>query len=301
LHWVNHGLVNIDDLPTWNKPLVWTMRDMWPFTGGCHHALGCERFLHQCGRCPLLGSSSAKDLSARALARKAKYLSRAGIRWVAVSHWLRDEAARSALLKSASIRVIPSGVRTADFVRVDKATARRALGLPDKGKVVLLGANNLREEYKGFVFALAALRVAPGPLTVVTFGHAVIEPSEIPHQVVNLGYIRGAEKLSAVYSAADVFLAPSVGESFGKTFAEAQSCGLPVVCFANTGPADIVDHPRTGYLAARGDEADLAAGLFFALSEEFDRQYISERARTRFDIGHAAEQYREMYEELANG
>lgn len=299
LHWVNHGLVNIADLAEWNKPLVWTMRDMWPFTGGCHHALGCEGFRGGCGKCPLLGSSNKDDLSARGLIRKKRYIPGLKISWVAVSSWLRDEAARSTLLDSEPIRVVPSGVRTDSFRQMESKAARQALGLPAAGKVVLLGANNLREKYKGFAFAIDALRSISEPLTVITFGHAAIEAKECTHRVVNVGYVNGSAKLSELYSAADVFLAPSVGEAFGKTFAEAQTCGLPVVCFANTGPADIVEHLKTGYLATHSEQSDLSAGLAFALGANFDRNYISGRARARFDIANSAKKYLELYDEVA--
>ncbi len=56
LHWVN-GLVSMRSLRRVKKPLVWTMRDMWPFTGGCHYSMGCDRFRSGCGHCPQLGST----------------------------------------------------------------------------------------------------------------------------------------------------------------------------------------------------------------------------------------------------
>ncbi len=297
LHWINHGFINVQDIGRWRKPVVWTMRDMWAFTGGCHHSLSCDRYTRECGRCPLLGSESEKDLSRRVFAHKQACLPSAPIHWVAISRWLRDSALRSSLLQGKEIRVIASGINTADFAEVDPHSARASLGIPEKGKVVLLGALDLREKYKGFAVALDALRATPDPLTVVTFGHTGISAGELPHRVVNLGYVNGPAALSRVYSAADVFLAPSLGEAFGKTFAEAQCCGLPIVCFSDSGPADIVEHRKTGYLARHSDAADLAAGLTYALATRFDRDYISRRSRQRFDINSAAEQYAALYDE----
>jgi hypothetical protein len=49
LHWICGGLVNIKHLSKIDKPLVWTMRDMWPMTGGCHYSLDCERYKVGCG------------------------------------------------------------------------------------------------------------------------------------------------------------------------------------------------------------------------------------------------------------
>jgi glycosyltransferase involved in cell wall biosynthesis len=300
LHWINHGFINVQDLGRWRKPVVWTMRDMWAFTGGCHYSLDCDRYTRECGRCPLLGSKSEKDLSRRVFAHKQACLPSAPIHWVAISRWLRDSALRSSLLQGKEIRVIASGINTADFAEVDPHSVRASLGIPEKGKVVLLGALDLREKYKGFAVALDALRATPGPLTVVTFGQTGISAGELPHRVVNLGYVNGPAALSRIYSAADVFLAPSLGEAFGKTFAEAQSCGLPVVCFDETGPADIVEHLKSGYLAKYQDRADLLSGLTYCLGHRFDHEYISSRARRFFDINAVAKQYVELYSEVCH-
>lgn len=297
LHWINHGFINVRDIGRWQKPVVWTMRDMWAFTGGCHYSLNCDRYARECGRCPVLGSESDSDLSRRVFAHKRACLPSAPIHWVAISRWLRDSALRSSLLRGKEIRVISSGIKTAAFTAVDSHSARAALGIPEQGRVVLLGANNLREKHKGFAVALDALRATPDPLTVVTFGHTGISAGELPHRVVNLGYVNGPAALSRVFGAADVFLAPSLGEAFGKTFAEAQCCGLPVVCFSDSGPADIVEHRKTGYLAVHGDGEDVRRGLGFALSENLDRRYISQRARKLFDIDTVAAEYSDLYEE----
>ena len=98
-----------------------------------------------------------------------------------------------------------------------------------------------------------------------------------------------------LYNSADVFLAPSVAEAFGKTFAEAQACGLPVVCFKETGPEDIVEHLKTGYLAKFKNEGDLLNGLMFCLKMTLDPKYISTRSKSLFDINSTAKKYISLY------
>jgi glycosyltransferase involved in cell wall biosynthesis len=105
------------------------------------------------------------------------------------------------------------------------------------------------------------------------------------------------------YSAADVFAAPSTMEAFGKTLAEAQACGTPVVCFDATGPKDIVEHQVTGYKAQAFHAADLAKGIEWVLDQpmgryELMRERSRERAVEHFDSHVIAGQYRQLYDEM---
>ena len=63
LHWVNSGFVSMKYLTSLGKPIVWTLRDMWPITGGCHYSLNCERYKNQCGKCPQLKSTRENDIT----------------------------------------------------------------------------------------------------------------------------------------------------------------------------------------------------------------------------------------------
>ena len=63
LHYVGEGFVPIRNLPDIGVPIVWTLHDSWPFTGGCHLPGSCDRYLESCGKCPILGSKIEHDLS----------------------------------------------------------------------------------------------------------------------------------------------------------------------------------------------------------------------------------------------
>ena len=91
LHWINGGFVSVKDLSKIDKPIVWTMRDMWPFTGGCHYSLECDKYKIGCGNCPQLNSNKSFDLTKYVLNRKKKYLLKS-MKIVGISHWLSDEA-----------------------------------------------------------------------------------------------------------------------------------------------------------------------------------------------------------------
>jgi len=295
IHWANHGFIDIMEINKWSKPVVWTLRDMWPFTGGCHISFDCDKFKLNCGKCPVLNSNSNNDLSAFVLKRKLKYLSEASIQWVAISNWMKKRATSSAVLKNKPISVIYSGINVDKFKIVNKDKAREFYNFPKDKKIILIGAVNIRDSYKGYKYVISSLNRLDNEYLVVTFGSGQIFQNEIPQKIINLGFIRIEKELAKLYNSADVFFAPSTAEGFGKTFAEAQACGLPVVCFEETGPVDIIEHLKSGYLAKYKDEKDLLKGLLFCLENDFNRNYIERRTKTLFDIHHIAGQYIKLY------
>ncbi|MBU3578641.1 glycosyltransferase [Polynucleobacter sp. 73C-SIWE] len=298
VHWANYGFVNIKDIALWKKPVVWTLRDMWAFTGGCHYSLECSRYKDSCGRCPMLNGDNEQDLSYYGLIRKFEFLSQANINWVAVSQLMRADALQSKVLGNQEIEVVYSGVNCDSYEIHTKDYARSILGLPKDQKIILIGSANIRDEYKGFSYIQAALRKLPSNILVIAFGAAELKNHEIPQKIINFGFINETIKLNLLYCSADIFLSPSLNEAFGKTFAEAQVSGLPVICFKNTGPEEIVEHLITGYAANYKDGEDLVCGIEWAISFNFDRNYIRDRAIRLFNIRESAEKYKALYQKL---
>ncbi len=296
IHWANHGYIDIEELNSWNKPIIWTLRDMWAFTGGCHQSFLCENFKFSCGKCPELGSSKENDLSRRMWKRKMKYLRNANITWVAISSWMRKQAEDSPILKGKQIKLIYSGVSAAEFFPSDKNEARAKHNLPSDKTIILLGAENIRSPYKGYEYAKKVLNSISKEILIISFGKEAFQTGEIPQQNIHFGELNSSKMLSELYNAADVFLAPSIAEAMGKTFIEAQLCGLPVVCFDETGPADIVKHLETGYAARYKNIDDLRKGLIYCLNFKFDHKSISKRAYELFDISKIIAGYKDMYE-----
>jgi glycosyltransferase involved in cell wall biosynthesis len=295
IHWSNHGFININEIESWNKPVIWTLRDMWAFTGGCHYSFDCDKYQLKCGSCSVLGSFNKHDLSTLVFENKIKHLFKSPILWVAISNWIKNKATSSTLLKNKSIPVIFSGIDCNVFKLTDINKSRDFFNLPYDKKIILIGAGNLREKYKGFEYVINTLNIIDKDYLIVTFGSGQINKSEIPQKIINLGYIRNSKELSKLYNSADVFFAPSIAEAFGKTFAEAQACGLPVLCFDETGPAEIVEHLKSGYISKFKRETDLLKGINFCLSTDFDRSYIAKRALKLFDINKTAIDYINLY------
>ncbi len=301
LHWVNEGMVNIRHLSRCTKPIIWTMRDMWPMTGGCHYSMKCERYHAACGRCPHLGSRYDRDLSRYVWKRKKRHMPES-VKMVGISRWLTDCARKSALLRDFDIRTIPNNINTRDFFPIEKHIARNVLGLPLDRAIVLAGAQRLDDGFKGFETYLKAIAHLTADPLLLFFGnldHASI--AKITRDHVHLGFLHDAVLLRLAYSAADVFAAPTHMDAFGKTLAEAMACGTPGVCFDAAGPRDIVDHLENGYRATPYDPEDFARGIDWVLGHP-DPEGQSRKARDKvlreFDCVVAARNYLQLYSEM---
>ena len=303
LHWIT-GVVSMRALSKIKKPVVWTLRDMWPLTGGCHYAMGCERYESGCGKCPQLGSQSFYDLSRLVLIKKRGWLPKK-LALVGISEWLSQCARTSSLFNGLAIQTISNNIDAAGFFPEHKDDARRALNLPLNRKIVLIGAQQLDDFYKGFDLFLQALdRLEMQDVHLLLFGRTeegLLEKLGRPYS--NLGFVSDTETLRMAYSAADVFAAPSRMDAFGKTLAESMACGTPVVCFDATGPRDVVAHLQTGYRAKPFDPSDFAAGIRWVLGRSpSERESLRYAARQRvienFDASVIARQYDNLYREM---
>jgi len=304
LHWINSGFVNFKYLNKIKKPLVWTLRDMWPMTGGCHlaEAIGCDKYKTGCGSCEQLNSRFENDLSRHIILRKRKFLPNK-TKVVAISPWLEKCAKDSFMFKGFDVRSIYNNINTNIFYPEDKQSSQKSLGINTQKKVVLIGASSIRQFYKGFSKFIESLSYLSNKnIFLVFFGEVDDDQCKsLGFDYLNLGLVKDDGVLRSAYSAADVFVAPSVMDAFGKTIAEAMACATPVVCFDATGPQSIVLHLENGYRALPFSPESLAEGVNWVLSYP-DYQSLSDKALknavSRFDSSVIAKEYIDLYKEL---
>lgn len=308
LHWVGGGFLSIPVLKHFQCPIVWTLRDMWSFTGGCHYAGACDRYREACGACPQLRSTKEADLSRTIWNRKQKHWEGIDLWPVAISNWLAHCAKHSDLLRARPLEVIPNGVDTSRFRPTEKATARRAWDLPLDRQIVVYGAMRARTDpRKGYDLLEAAIetlrqRGLTKDLMLVVFGDS--QMSALPERVAgrNIGFLDDDQRLSLLYSAADVAVVPSIQEAFGKTVIEAMACGTPVVAFDVGGPKDIIQHLHDGFLACPYRSQDLATGILWCLEQmklgPDLAQRVREKVKTKYDLKVIADSYAGLYRRI---
>ena len=300
LHWINGGLMNLSILNQIKKPIIWTIRDMWPFTGGCHYSLDCNRYMVECGNCFFLNSKKEKDLSTYLFNRKKKILENKSIEFVGISKWISNEAKKSKILGSENVSTIFNNIDTDVFRPYDKKEIRRELKIETNKSIILVGAINSKNTWKGFRFLKDALnRLDRDKYVVLTFGKINLKDfNEIDLQITNLGFINNDSLLAKIYSLSDVYVTTAIQEAFGKTVVESMSCKTPIVCFNNSGPSDLVVHKKEGYLAKAFSPIDLAEGIQWLVNNP-NYDVICDNARKKalenFDYRVTSKKYSELY------
>ncbi|HYO11542.1 MAG TPA: glycosyltransferase family 4 protein [Tepidisphaeraceae bacterium] len=308
LHWIGGFLdwTSFFDAYPKHAPLVWRLADMGALTGGCHYDQGCGKFLDRCGACPQLGSSDNRDLSRDVWHRKRDALARVGpggLHIVGTSRWIAGEAKRSSLFGGFPVSVIPNGLDVEEFSPRDKHFSRELWGIPRDAKVVLFAAESMANVRKGFrhlADAVAGLG-AIGNLWLVSVGGGTCElPAGLRH--LSLGKVSNDRMLSTIYSAADVFVIPSLQESFGQTVIESLACGTAVVGFASGGIPDMVRPGQTGWLAPTGDTAALRDAIGAALTDDARRAAMGVECRRvavqEYSMDVQSRAYLRLYETL---
>ena len=305
LHWISGGMMRVEDIARIKAPIVWSLHDMWAFTGGCHYNEECEGYKKSCGNCKVLGSSKESDLSRKIFKRKQKaFASKKDMTIVGLSNWLNECSKSSTLLKDKNHRNLPNPVNTNTFKPFDKEKARELWSFPKDKKLVLFGAMGATSDpRKGFKELSDAMEhLTSKDIEFVVFGSG--KPQNAPDfgfKTHYLGILHDDVSLITLYSAVDVMVVPSLQEAFGQTASESMSCGTPVVAFGATGLLDIVVHQKTGYLAKPFESKDLADGIEWILNTPYYYELCMnarEKVVREFDSKVVAGKYEELYEKI---
>lgn len=292
LHWIAGTFLSasgIKKLLKLGKPVILVCHDNWHFTGGCHVRMGCNRYRNGCGDCPQMHAGNRvsrrnpftafPDWSERLCARKRKLYQDENVALISPSKWMDENVVSSIVFAGKNHKVIPNPIDTRLFGPVEQCEARRQLDLPEDALVLAYGAvNSVTSPYKGYHQLIEALQVFSELKQVNRYEKTVLLVfgsrerkivDEGNYEIRYLGYLQEQE-LATMYSATDVYLVPSLEDSFNNTVAECLACETPVAAFATGGIVDIIDHQRNGYLASYNEPKDLAAGIVWILEHNKD-------------------------------
>ncbi|MCC5845883.1 MAG: glycosyltransferase [Verrucomicrobia bacterium] len=310
LHWICRGLVSLADLRRWNRPVVWTLHDPWPFTGGCHYPpLGCTRFRDACGNCPALGSTREHDLSRLNWSRKKRLWKDLNLHVIGPSRWLTEQAQSSSLFRDVPCQALPNGIDTALYAPGDRAAARAHFKLPpDKPLILVVAMNTSSDKNKGGALALEALRLAAEQLGPDAAELVIAGESDGPDKpkttwrTHRMGVITEEADMARLYQAADLQLIPSYQENLCNAIMEASACALPCVAFRTGGNGDMILHRQNGWLAEPFEPAGLTEGILHLLQHPEQRQAWGRAAREHIlhfsELESIARRHRDLYQSI---
>ena len=292
IHWLNQGFIKLSSISKIKKPVVWTLRDMWAFTGGSHYTMDFEKY--------------EKSKLSTIIKNFKKKIYKKSFYFIAISDWLKNKALQNDVLREFNVDRIYNNIDLKKFNNINKKQGKDFLNINTDKKIILYGANNPQSKRKGWdIFVESLKKLDKSKYYLLIFGnfwsHKTLD--KIGFEYKSLGFIDDIKILNSVYSCADLFVASSIQDGWPKTFAEAMYCKTPVVCFSNTSIAEIVNHKINGYVVQNFDSNQLKDGIEW-LSREIDNNNLNvESVKNRieeFGSDKIAKKYIKLYEKILN-
>lgn len=300
LHWVANFMDFKSFFKKNKKPIIWTLHDMNPFSGGEHFEE--ESFGMSESGLPLKRELTKEEMSVfkNNIEIKKKVLNKNNnLTCVAPSKWLVKKAKESKVFEGIPIHYIPYGLDSKIYSPKDQNYSRDLLGIPRDKKVILFVADSINNNRKGFAFLKDAFKqLALKNLILCTIGNS--DGLEMNDEVVQLGTIHDENLMCYAYSAADVFVIPSLMDNLPNTVLESIMCGTPVIGFPVGGIPDMIQDGKNGLLTQDISVSALLETLnkFLNYSHEFDRNEIRENAIKKYDQNIQSNNYIELFQSI---
>ncbi|MDH1176945.1 glycosyltransferase family 4 protein [Achromobacter mucicolens] len=309
-HIIHSGFLSMQSLPamTAEKPSLWTLHDPWAMTGHCIHPFSCQRWKTGCGQCPDLKTDFAIQRDTTALNFRLKRMAyrRSNFEILVASSWMENMVRQSPLMDDVPVHKVPFGLDLDFFKPGDQAAAKARLGIEPHRLVLCF--RSVVNDFKGLQYVIEALDrlQTQVPICLLTLNDkGRIEKFKDRFQVVELGWTNDDSVMQDVYSATDLFLMPSLADSFGLMAVEAMACGKPTICFEGTALPEVVFTPEAGLAVPSRDSAALAAAMERLIGDPQERLARGARSRQlaeqHYDIRLQAERMVDVYERVIHG
>lgn len=306
LHNIHGYYLNIEVLFNYlaskKTPVVWTFHDCWAFTGHCTHFdyIGCLKWKTECFCCPQKSeypSSILFDRSRRNYALKRKlFTSVKNLHIVTVSDWLKD-IVRLSFFSDHPVTVINNGIDTNEFTPTENSALRIKYNL--NGKFIILGVASVWSARKGLGVFLKLSEILDDSFSIVLVGLNANQIRNLPDSITAIPRTESIKELSQLYSMADVYLNPSVEETFGLTTIESMACGTPAIVFNATALPEVITD-QTGFVVEKGDIQSIIDCIIKVKLEEkskFSAQCI-ERVKDFYNKNDCYQHYFKLYDSL---
>ena len=314
IHWINSYLSidNISNIIETGKPVVFTLHDMWSFTGGCHYNASCNKYETECSNCPQLKEDKFNLINA-IFKKKLNAFNNPNVTVITPSNWLSLCSKKSRIFNNIEVKVIPNSLETDIFYPKSKNESKEKIGI-DKDKItILFGTSYHNEKRKGFRELLIALEYCKKndsfneylknkKIVVIIFGNPSRELVELDIPIKSFGFIDDDELLATVYSASDFLVLPSLEDNLPNIMIESLACGTPVVAFDIGGIPDVVKNGFNGFLSPVENLDLLGDNIIKLVTDEKTRKELQNNSHKdldkMFSLKTQATNYRNLFEEL---
>ena len=294
LHWINAGMISVKDLLKIEKPIVWTMHDYWPFSGGYHY--------------PEDNTLDNDPENQKIYKTKEEVYDKIkNIKFVAVSKKLMDDANKGSLLKNKELSFINNPLNKDFFNVQNKSECKKRINIDNKFTVLFCSNNSIFHKNKNFNFLVEVLNEfsETNHINLIICGEkqSVKKNLNLSSKInlIETGFIESEKELSIIYNAADITAVPSFKESFGQIASESCACGTPVIILKNTGLTDIINHKNNGYICAGENIKDFIDGIKWLQKQ--NSTLIAEKCQNsvvKFSYDNISDKYIKIYNEILN-
>jgi len=266
LHNIHGYYINIeilfDYLKKANKPVIWTFHDCWPFTGHCAHFdyVGCDKWKAGCYNCPEkrnYPTSVFFDNSKLNYTRKKEIFT--GVKNLTIvtpSRWL-SKIVKESFLKEYPVKVINNGIDL-DVFKPRPSNFREKYNIQDK--FIILGVASVWNRRKGLEYFIKLSEKLNTDEVIVIVGLTEKQKSKLPKNIIGITRTNNVIELVEFYSAANVFVNPTLEDNFPTTNLESLACGTPVITF-NTGGSVECINDSCGIVVEKGNFRNLVKAI----------------------------------------
>jgi len=293
-------------------PVVWTLHDMWSFTGNAAHTFGNTswRTLQNDRALTRIPPSIGINTGAYLLRQKKRIYQKSNLSIVTPSRWLYDLAVQSPVFAGKAIHHIYNGVETSIYNPEGKEAARRRLNLPAGEPVIIFMSHFLHKNnpWKGGADLLEILRamnrLATKKITLLMLGEGKLEElNELSNlNILYRGYVHGDAAVSECLRAADLFIYPTRADNLPNVLVEAIACGTPCITFDIGGNKEIVQHEVNGIVVKPFDIAGFAEAATALLYNKTRLAAFAEQcttiARNYFLLDDMIEKYYALFQQV---
>lgn len=297
-YYVNYKLLFKYLKNDFNGKVFWTLHDCWTFTGHCAHFdyIKCEKWKNSCYKCPQIKKYPVSlffDTSKKEYKRKKECFN--GVKdltLITPSKWLKNLVSLS-YLNSYPAVVINNGIDLNIFKTNIDLSIRNKYSIRTDKKIIL-GVSSIWNKMKGLDDFIKLSKDIQDNMLIVLVGLTEKQIKSMPNNIIGIKKTDNQEDLVKLYSLADVFVNPTLEDTYPTVNIEAIACGTPVVTYITGGCKEQISE-KTGFVCENYE--DLIEKINYCIKKDFkNNSFSNKEVIQKFDSSFCYKKYIDLYD-----